>query len=321
MPAAGLGLWLALCLAGGGLGPSGVDAGLAARAGERVWLGVRLRGPGAWRAPPGRVDTLGPAALQALLAGRHPDAGARLDALSARYLGVPYLLSPLGEGAGHPPDEDPVLRLDAVDCTTFVEQVVASARARDLAGALGELRRIRYFDGRMEFGQRKHDMLAQWLPDNQRLGILEDITAEVLGGEPAWISKRYDDALWAGRRRVGLWAAVPEGRLPRGEFRLPIVPLARVLSLAGRIPEGTLLNVLRVEVPGRVTRVTHQGLVVRPGGVPHLRHARRGGGAQVVDEPLTSFVARNQAYRRWVVEGFNFQRILLPAPCPRRGRT
>ncbi|HSA24721.1 MAG TPA: DUF1460 domain-containing protein, partial [Myxococcota bacterium] len=263
MPAACLGLWLTLGLLAPCLGLPAGDGGLAARLGDRARLATWLRGGAALQAPAGRIDALGAGGLQALLRPRGPDPGARLAALSARFLEVPYLLSPLGEGPGHPPDEDPLLRLDAVDCTTFVEQVMAFARARDLAGALRELRRIRYLDGRMEFGLRKHDMLAQWLPDNQRLGVLEDITQEVGGADVRWISKRYDERLWAVRRRAGLWASVPEERLPRGEHRLPVVPLGRVPALAGRIPEGTLLNVLREEVPGRVTRVTHQGLVVR----------------------------------------------------------
>jgi hypothetical protein len=314
MPAACLGLWLAVGLLAPGAGLSAGDGGLAARLEAWSRLALWLRGGAALRAPAGRIDTLGPAALQALLRQARSGPGEPVAALSARFLEVPYLLSPLGEGPGHPPDEDPLLRLDAVDCTTFVEQVMAFARARDLAGALLELRRIRYLDGRMEFGLRKHDMLAQWLPDNQRLGLLEDITLEVAGADTRWISKRYDGRLWAVRRRTGLWASVPEERLPRGEFRLPVVPLGRVLALAGRIPDGALLNVLREEVPGRVTRVTHQGLVVRTGGKVYVRHARRGGAARVVDEELPSFVARNRGYRRWVVEGFNLQRIRLPAP-------
>jgi hypothetical protein len=294
-----------LCLAMGLSAGSGSDHGRILLVAQRLQVESRLRGAGVFRPPAGRIDQLSAPGLAVLL---RRQSSARVSALSERFLGVAYLLSPLGEGPGHPPDEDPIFRLDAVDCTTFVETVMAMVRGARLDASLGELRRIRYLDGRMEFGHRKHDMLAQWLPDAWRLGLLEDITQEVGGGQVAWISQRYDPSLWAAQARDGLWARLDPGKRPAGTHRLPVVPLRHVLVRADALPDGTLLNVVRSARPGRVTRITHQGLVVRRAGRVWLRHARRD--RAVLDEPLEDFVARNLAYRRWVVEGFNFQRIL-----------
>ena len=61
------------------------------------------------------------------------------------------------------------------------EQSMALARSSSLHQALVWLRWIRYLNGRMEYGFRKHFVMAQWLPDNQRLGFLRDITEEIAG--------------------------------------------------------------------------------------------------------------------------------------------
>ena len=47
----------------------------------------------------------------------------RLIYLSDPFVGAPYVVSPLGEGAGE--DTDPRIRFDAFDCTTFVETTMA----------------------------------------------------------------------------------------------------------------------------------------------------------------------------------------------------
>ncbi|MGZ6134961.1 MAG: N-acetylmuramoyl-L-alanine amidase-like domain-containing protein, partial [Myxococcaceae bacterium] len=67
-----------------------------------------------------------PVALEALLASvRGLSLQGRILGLSAQFLGTPYAHSPLGEGEG--PDPDPRLRLDRMDCLTFVETVMALA--------------------------------------------------------------------------------------------------------------------------------------------------------------------------------------------------
>src|SRR5712692_3563301 len=70
--------------------------------------------------------------------------GTRLLDVSERFLGTPYVVSPLGEGGGK--DADPLIRFDAVDCLTFVEETMAISYAADPRGVepiLSELRYVR----------------------------------------------------------------------------------------------------------------------------------------------------------------------------------
>jgi hypothetical protein len=304
-------LW---CLGLPGAGALGAgDGGLAAWARARLGLAAWQAGPGAWSVLSERFDQMSEAQLRFYLSGqfrRRPEALARLEDVSALFLGTPYVASPLGEGAGHPPDPDPLIRFDGVDCTTFVEQTLALSRSHSLPEALVWLRRIRYLDGRMDYRHRKHFMEAQWLPANQRLGLLEDITVEIAGRQVVWVERLLGPELWRMRRRPEKWPKLEADQIASGRYRLPVVPLSKVLDLQARLPAGTLVNVVRQDLPGYPTQVTHQGIVVERGGARFLRHAGRAGYGRVVDEPLARFVGRNLAYRKWVVVGFNLQRLI-----------
>jgi hypothetical protein len=248
------------------------------------------------------------AALDAGLAAQAPGAPRAVWA-AGRLLGAPYRLSPLGEGAG--PDPDPRFRLDAFDCVTLVETAIALGAARSVAEARALLDDVRY-DGPPDFQHRNHYLEAQWLPANARKGWIEDATGRI-GGEWAMVGeKRLGPGTWRAAERAGTAVAGLEpARRPLGTFPLPLVPIDHVAGLAGRIPEGTILLVVREDRPWRPYRVTHLGIVVAGrGGERMLRHASDAPGAmRVRDEPLGRFLARNARLHGWPVVGVSLWAI------------
>ncbi|MGA8890826.1 MAG: N-acetylmuramoyl-L-alanine amidase-like domain-containing protein [Anaeromyxobacteraceae bacterium] len=260
----------------------------------------------------------------------HPAGAARATWAAGRLRGMPYGESPLGEGEGK--DPDPRFRLDRFDCTSLVETALALGAARSVAEAEPLLDGIRYA-GAPGYENRNHYVEAQWLPDLAAKGWIADVTAAVGGGDAVVVTVRHRRAEWAEEARRGkLVAGLDPGRMPDGESRLSLVPLARVTELASRIPSGTILLVARGERKGRPYRVVHMGIVVVDGrGERLVRHASRDLD-RVVDERLERFVARYEKQRTWPVEGFSFWEILggpgpdpLPrgtreAPGPRRAR-
>jgi hypothetical protein len=109
----------------------------------------------------------------------------------------------------------------------------------------------------------------------------------------------------AGRAIRGL----PASRLPQGRFGLYVVAPEDVVAVARRVPDGTIVFVVRAEAADRATRVTHAGLVVAgKGGDRLVRHATSSRGVRrVIDEPLARFVRREaQAFPQWPVEGLGF---------------
>src|SRR5437868_14868320 len=84
----------------------------------------------------------------------------RIDALSSLFLGVPYGELPPGDGPGSP-EPGPRWRLDAADCRTYGETVLARANARGSNGARSGLDDIRY-EARPTCVNRNPPTGAQW---------------------------------------------------------------------------------------------------------------------------------------------------------------
>ncbi|HCF58949.1 MAG TPA: DUF1460 domain-containing protein [Myxococcales bacterium] len=234
--------------------------------------------------------------------------GDRLLSASERFLGVRYQSDPLGEGPDNPPDEDPRVRFDAVDCTTFVETVIALARSRggaDLEPVLDDLR----YDGEVGYANRNHFFAAQWLRANVRKGYVRDVTGQLAPGAAVTHTKVITPDQWRARA-LGTRIRLPEERAPIGSFELRYVPLDKVAGLAPRIPSGTLLAVVREDRPLVPFMVTHLGFIVQTSKGTVVRHAGRDLYGQVIDEQLEHFLRRNMRYRRRRVLGFQFLEVL-----------
>ena len=233
----------------------------------------------------------------------------RIEDVSREFLGVPFVFSPLGEGPGNPPDSDPLISFKAADCTTFVEETLALALSVNLKRAEELLKKLRYNAGRVDYLQRKHFMMAQWIPLNQQAGYIKDVTRQVGGSLVRVVAKRLGPQVWSKRRPEKNWPLLDPDQVPRGVSRLPIIPIESVQHVAERIQPGTILFVVREDFGNMPVRISHMGLVVEMHGKRFLRHASRVFG-RVADERLDAFFARNRAYKRWPVEGINLQQVL-----------
>lgn len=250
-----------------------------------------------------------PAALLRALAER-PAGAERAIAATAPLVGRRYVLSALGEGSG--PDPDPRFRLDAFDCVTFVETAIALGSASDLAEATRILDDVRY-DGAVSFDRRNHYVIPQWIPANLSRGWVEDVAELVAGTDAVDAVERFDEARWRRLARAGAVVRhLSRGALPVGEFHARMVPAARLRALADRIPDGTIVWVVREDAPGRPTRVTHGGLVVPgPHGERRVRHASSSvGTTRVIEEPFDRFLrGQDRAHPGWPVSGLLMLRI------------
>lgn len=247
--------------------------------------------PGGWAA-------LTPEQRATLLKAAEP--GAKLHErvlnVSSRFLGTPYLVSPLGEGNGV--DPDPTFRLDAVDCLTFVEETLALSLAREDGEVPTLLESIRYAST-PRYEDRNHLMEAQWLPNNIRKGFLTDVTRRYGGEDTVQVQKVITARTWTSRSSQEL--KLPKDRQLVGTYALNVIPLDRVLAHARTLPSGTVMAVVRDDLPLKATRITHLGFVVQKGKRAWLRHAARG--RSVVDEDLETFLIRNSKYTKWKVTG------------------
>lgn len=232
---------------------------------------------------------------------------ARFLAATEGFLGTPYVLSPLGEGAGH--DPDPLVRYDAADCVTMIEESMALALAPDEGRVLEVLNHIRY-EGAPSFDGRLHVMEAQWLPVNLSRGLLEDVTRRYGGDATRRVSKRITKATWdeKGGRALGL----SKDAQVKGEFFIELIPAERAPAALAVAPEGLIVVVVRADRPRLVSRITHVGVLVQKPAGPFLRHASRSF-KKVVDEPVEKYLKRNLEFGAWTVEGVSLYRVREPA--------
>jgi hypothetical protein len=259
------------------------------------------RPPPLWKLPAPAAKP-SPAVFEWL--ARFPRGRARALAASSLMLDTPYVDGPLGEGSGK--DPDPRIRFDEADCQTFVEEAMALGEATAPGDLLSRLDDIRY-GSRATFEDRDHFMMSQWVPRNEAKGYLADATRAVAGPLAQVERKRITAKGWAARRGA-LDIVLPDEKVPVGDWSLPVAPLAKMLELAPKIPDGTILLIVRAERWGWPERVTHLGFLVHHQGVPYMRHASPVF-HRVVDEPFDHFVERNTHYDWWPVVGMSLLTI------------
>ncbi|MGZ3659630.1 MAG: N-acetylmuramoyl-L-alanine amidase-like domain-containing protein [Bdellovibrionota bacterium] len=172
-------------------------------------------------------------ALAALDPRKSADFPRILDAESAALVGKPYELGPLGEG-----DSLPLYRLDAFDCTTFIETVMANARCFRLKpGCLEkQMRAIRYHSASISFRNRNHVPEIDWLPENVRNGFLNDLSTTLFPGEWLTAVPTIDREIWLSSRTKEKPPRA-SGKQPAGSPKLSFLPVSYFFRPADLKPE------------------------------------------------------------------------------------
>lgn len=257
----------------------------------------------------------------------NPILSSRIAAVSGYFLGTPYLLGPLGEGPSGDFDRLPLYRFDAVDCTTFVEEVMALSLDSDLDHALSvTLQRIRYKNGAIGYESRNHFPELDWLPNNIAAGYLQDITRGVAGPlakeATKTISKRdwylakttadlqgFDNAGVAERQQaLAQWKGLA-AHYQDAIATIPYVAVADIPSIMSRIPSGAVANLVRADRPDKPILISHQVLLIQESGTLYVRQASYG--RFVEDIPLLDYLKRYEK-SSWPLMGLNLDAIRKP---------
>ena len=233
----------------------------------------------------------------------------RLNLATDGFVGATYLLSPLGEARGI--DPDPRFRVDAFDCTTFVETAIALCQSPDWSVAADVLDKLRYRGEKRTFNERRHFIAASWLGGLQKEGYLKDITTSIGGPATKTITLKLSLGRWK-KRRIAKGLKLPQDKIPFGTHQLEVIPIQAFKNNRFNIPSGSLINVVRNPVAWAPIIVTHQGLYfVDKNGGAWVRHASPVA-KRVIDEPFTNMLRRYRKPRKWPMAGFNFQAIQVP---------
>ena len=221
----------------------------------------------------------------------------RMQRISKQFVGKSYQVDPLGEAAH--PDLDPLARYDAFDCLTFVEEVLSIALAGDASHSATLRLQMRYRSETPQYSFRNHFMELQWIPNNIEKGILKDTTA--LYGDTVPRTRQITMDTWNRWHKTKSFK-VPKAHLPTGTMSLDVLPLQAAIEAAPKIKPGSLLLVVRKDLPHKPLWISHVGLVFQL-DKPILRHATRMGGGGVKDNRLLWYLNHLKTYKNWPAAG------------------
>ena len=102
-----------------------------------------------------------------------------------KMLGVPYVAGTLDGNE----EEQLVVMVDSLDCTTFVETVLAFCIAdkrgeRDYEGFKKALTQIRYRDGILNGYTSRLHYFSDWIRNNEQMGFVKECTSETACSQP-----------------------------------------------------------------------------------------------------------------------------------------
>jgi hypothetical protein len=193
----------------------------------------------------------------------------RIEVISRHFLGRPYQTNPLIGSADSA--EEFTASIDRFDCVTYIETVVALARASNVDGFIEWLRKIRYERGRIQWDRRNHYMTL-WIRNNVREGIISRVSMIAV----ATVS-------------IERVLNVVPGLAPR-RIRIRCVTKRAAPQCAQRLRNGDLIWFASTH---KHLDVFHAGIIVRNGERILMRHASRSQSG-VVEQELNEFLKANR---------------------------
>lgn len=195
--------------------------------------------------------------------------GSRIEYLSRHFVGRPYEQNPLVGSADAA--EAFTASFDRFDCVTYIETILALARASKVDDFGEWLRKIRYERGSIQWERRNH-YITQWISNNVRNGTIGQISMPAV---PIVSRERVLNAVpgLAARRAV-----------------VECVPKPAIRWLEPHLQTGDLIFFASTR---KNLDVFHAGIIVRDGENIFMRHSSRGQGG-VVEQGLREFLKANR---------------------------
>ncbi|HEX4653827.1 MAG TPA: N-acetylmuramoyl-L-alanine amidase-like domain-containing protein [Candidatus Udaeobacter sp.] len=200
--------------------------------------------------------------------------------------------------------ESPSVNFQGMDCWTFFETALGFARMLNEPESNWTPARLLYYIelDRYRGGQCTGDYLSRlhyledWLHDNDRRGLVEDLTRE-LGGSSVRHSAREMTVNWRHYRYLAANRSLlgPLGRMEANVSSLPLyqIPKSQVRKIEPKLRSGDIIGIISRDGGGFST--AHVGLALRTGdGVLHFMHASSPSnyGKVVVDDELSKYLYR-----------------------------
>lgn len=212
------------------------------------------------------------------------------------FLNTPYVEKTL-ELQG---EENLVINLNGLDCTTFLETVTTLARIAkrgqlSYEGYQKELEYIRYRDGiRTDYPSRIH-YFSDWIYDSQQKGFLKDITHDIGGvvyaNKPSFMSDNSGLYPQLSNAKFVEQIKITEAEIASRTYYY--LPKAEVQSHEGGIIPGDLIA---ITIAMDNLDISHVGIAVEQKGRIHLLHASSNSKkVEITDKPLYDYLMSHKS--------------------------
>mgnify|MGYP003439535130 FL=1 len=209
-----------------------------------------------------------------------------------KMLGVPYVAGTLDGNE----EEQLVVLVDSLDCTTFVETVLAFCIAdkrgeRDYEGFKKALTQIRYRDGILNGYTSRLHYFSDWIRNNEQMGFVKECTSETACSQPKklWLDfmTTHVDSYLPMKKNPELvkemasheknWQGIVVFYIPKEKLNLPPEGL--------KIKDGDVLALV-TNIKG--LDVVHVGFAFWKDNQLHLLHASSSA-KKVIEDPKTQY--------------------------------
>ena len=220
------------------------------------------------------------------------------------FLGTEYLAKGL-EADG---DEQLIINLTGLDCTTLVENTLALSRcvkkgATSFDDYLAELQYIRYRDGIVDGYPSRLHYFSDWIINNIEKGVVEDETKE-LGGESIQFNLNFMSTHPDSYRQLNENPdLIPIIEMQEEEISLReyyYIPKEEFSSIEKCVRSG---NIIAVATTVDGLDIGHVGIAVRmDDGRIHLLHAPNvDKDVQITEEPLADYLMKYKRHSGVIV--------------------
>lgn len=210
------------------------------------------------------------------------------------FSGTPYVAGLLDA----PEEETLVVSLDGFDCVLLVETALALAQGiaqQDYTyhTFVQNLEAMRYRDGTMDGYCSRLHYFSDWIRDNERRGLVANITREV-GGEPLektidFMSNHRDS--YRHLANDSLYQGILDVEAALADLTVYHIPQDRIRPVYDQLQAGDIIAT-STDIEG--LDVTHTGLVfAHPDGRKGFLHASTSGGVKVSPD-LQSYIENNR---------------------------
>ena len=221
-----------------------------------------------------------------------PQDSCRTLHFAKKMLGVPYVAATLDGNE----EEQLVVHVDQLDCTTFVETVLAlciadKRGARSFDGFKKALTDVRYRDGHLDgYASRLH-YFSDWIRNNEQMGFVKECTSETSCAQPQelWLNfmTTHVDSYQPMKKNPALvevmaaqeknWQGTIVSYIPKEKLNLPPEEL--------KIKDGDILAMV-TNIKG--LDIVHVGFAFWKDNHLHLLHASSSA-KKVIEDPKTQY--------------------------------